>query len=76
MEKQHININIDIDDNIFKKMIFLYNALDKGWNIHKKDNSYIFKKKHQGKQEIFEDAYLSSFIKENCIIDSSFIKEM
>ena len=33
-------------------MVFLYNALDNGWSIKKKQNSYIFTKNHEGKKEI------------------------
>ena len=34
-----------IDAIQFQKMIFLYNALDDGWNIKKINDSYIFSKK-------------------------------
>jgi hypothetical protein len=56
-------------------MVFLYNALQHGWCVYKKDNCYIFKKKHEGLQEVFEESYLSTFIKENCTIDNSFLKQ-
>ena len=58
------NLN-DIDEKVFKEMIFLYNALENGWKIKKNKNTYIFSKKHENKKEIFLDSYLSSFIKEN-----------
>jgi hypothetical protein len=71
MEKQ-INIedylenkNIKIDHIIYQKMNLIYNALEEGWSIKKKDNSYIFTKKHENKKEIFEDAYLLKFLKTN-----------
>jgi hypothetical protein len=70
------NINIKIDnsfnkldtiaDNItFYKMLFLFNAINDGWSVKKKNNSYIFKKKHEGKEEIFEEDYLHKFMKTN-----------
>ena len=59
------NKNIKIDNIIFRKMNLIYNALDEGWSIKKKDNSYIFTKKHENKKEIFEDAYLLKFLKTN-----------
>ena len=31
----------------FKKIAFIFNALEKGWTIHKKNNSYIFNKKYE-----------------------------
>ena len=57
---------LEIDKIKFKKMVFLYNALDNGWSIKKKQNSYIFTKNHEGKKEIFDESYLSTFMKE-CI---------
>jgi len=57
--------NVDIDNIKFQKMMFLYNAVNDGWTIKKKENSYIFKKDHEGKKEVFLDTYLSTFIKDN-----------
>ena len=34
-------------------MIFLFNALENGWAIKKSENNYLFRKKHEGKKEIF-----------------------
>ena len=51
-------------------MIFLFNALDSGWSIKKKKDSYIFTKNHEGKKEIFDEAYLSIFMKENVNINN------
>ena len=49
----------------FQKMVFLINALDKGWSIKKIDDSYIFTKKHEGKKEVFQSDYLDKFIESN-----------
>lgn len=49
-----------------KKMIFLFNALENGWTIKKYNESYVFIKKHDGKKEILDDTYLSTFVEENC----------
>ena len=59
------NIDIEIDKIKFKKMIFLFNALENGWSIKKKKDSYIFTKNHEGKKEIFDEEYLALFMKEN-----------
>jgi hypothetical protein len=66
-------INMEVDetsnnkiDNIrFKKMLFVYNALEEGWTIKKNDESFIFYKNHEGKKEIFSESYLARFIKSN-----------
>jgi hypothetical protein len=55
--------NIDIVTKT--KMILIFNALEKGWKIKKKKNSYIFIKNHEGKKEIFLDTYIKRFIETN-----------
>ena len=59
------NNNIKIDNIKFQKMLFLFNAIEEGWSIKKKNNSYIFSKNHEGKKEVFEDNYLNKFMKTN-----------
>ena len=61
---------VDIDKIKFQKMVFLFNALDNGWSIKKRKDSYIFTKNHEGKKEEFDDAYLSIFMKENTNINT------
>lgn len=56
---------IKIDNAKFQKMSFIYNALEEGWTIKKLKDSFVFRKKHEGKKEIFDDAYLLSFMKAN-----------
>jgi hypothetical protein len=54
-------------------MAFLMNALERGWSVKKKNNEYIFSKKHEGKREVFQENYLESFIQSNLdmsILDS------
>lgn len=61
--------SLEIDKIKFQKMVFLYNALDNGWSIRKNQNSYIFKKNHEGKKEILNENYLSIFMKDNADIN-------
>ncbi len=49
----------------FQQMMFLCNALNEGWSIKKRKNSYIFTKNHEGKKEVFEETYLLDFMKKN-----------
>ena len=63
------NKKIKIDIILFKKMNLIYNALEEGWSIKKKENSYIFTKKHENKKEVFEDSYLMNFMKSNLDIN-------
>jgi hypothetical protein len=65
-----VDINIDtsnmkIDCIMLQKMIFLYNALEKGWSIKKKNNAYVFTKNHEGKKEVLLEDYLKRFMLEN-----------
>ena len=56
---------LKVDCILLQKMIFLYNALEKGWVIKKKKNVYIFTKNHEGKKEVLLDDYLKRFMFEN-----------
>jgi len=49
----------------FQKMVFIINAIEKGWSVKKIDDSYIFTKKHEGKKEIFQNDYLEKFVETN-----------
>ena len=55
--------NIDIVTKT--KMVLIFNALEKGWKIKKKNNSYIFSKNHEGKKEVLLDNYIKRFIETN-----------
>ena len=49
---------VSIDNMSLQKMGFIMNALEKGWTVKKRDDSYVFSKKHEGKKEIFmEDIF-------------------
>jgi hypothetical protein len=61
----NVNHNITVDNITLQKMSFLYNAVNDGWTIKKRNDSYIFSKNHEGKKEIFLDSYLLTFMKDN-----------
>ena len=61
---------MEIDKLKFQKMVFLFNALENGWSIKKRSESYIFTKNHEGKKEIFDESYLAIFMKENTNINN------
>jgi len=70
-----MDVDIDIETNkqidciLLQKMIFIYNALDKGWTVKKKKNAYIFTKNHEGKKEVLLDTYLKRFMMDNLDIN-------
>jgi hypothetical protein len=57
--------HISLDNRAMQKMMFVMNALDKGWSIKKRQDAFIFSKKHEGKREVFMDNYLETFISAN-----------
>ena len=59
------NEDLKVDAIKFQKMLFLFNTIEQGWSVKKQNNSYIFKKNHEGKKEILEESYLSKFMKTN-----------
>ena len=44
------------------KMRFLMNAMDDGWSIKKRDDHYIMTKRHENRQEVFEEEFLEDFV--------------
>lgn len=56
---------LNLDMKTMQKMIFIYNCLEKGWSVKKRDSRYIFQKNHEGKKEVFMEDYLDKFISEN-----------
>lgn len=67
------NVDLNVNSNKLHKMIFIFNALENGWTIKKKNKKYIFSKNNEGKKEIFSEDYLASFIKDNSNINNIFL---
>lgn len=59
------NSNFKLDPIKFQKMIFLYNTIEQGWSVKKKDGSYVFTKSVNDKKEVLADSYLLKFMKTN-----------
>ena len=65
------SVNITIDEDFspdmqtIRKMAFIYNALNDGWTVNRRNNDYIFTKKHEGRKEVYSDDYLKEFIARN-----------
>ena len=63
--KELENEKIKVDAIKFQKMLLLYNSIEQGWTIKKKQESYVFSKPHENKKEVLEDSYLMKFMKAN-----------
>ena len=48
-----------------QKMSFIHNAIDAGWSVKKREEKYIFSKKHENKKEVYLETYLQRFIESN-----------
>lgn len=59
------NNNVKVDVIQFQKMILLFNSIEQGWSVKKRDGSYVFSKPHENKKEVLEDSYLLKFMKTN-----------
>jgi hypothetical protein len=57
------DLNIEFIE--LQQMLFIHNAIDSGWAVKKRDNQYIFTKKHENKKEVYLDTYLQQFIEAN-----------
>lgn len=64
----HLPQNLEINSIEFKKMAFIFNAIEDGWEVKKKELSYVFKKRHEDKKEVFSDIYLRDFIEDNMLL--------
>jgi hypothetical protein len=59
------NENVKVDIIKFQKMLLLFNSIEQGWSVKKRDGSYVFSKPHENKKEVLEDNYLLKFMKTN-----------
>ena len=66
------NENVKIDVIKFQKMLLLFNSIEQGWSVKKRNESYVFTKNHEGKKEVLEDSYLKKFMKTNLDLNKIF----
>ena len=59
------NDNVKVDVIKFQKMLLLFNSIEQGCSVKKRNDAYVFTKNHEGKKEVLEDAYLLKFMKTN-----------
>ena len=57
--------NFKIDSIKLQKMMLLFNSIEDGWSVKKRNGSYVFSKNHENKKEVLEDSYLLKFMKTN-----------
>jgi len=59
------NVDFKVDAIKFQKMLLLYNTIEQGWSVKKRNGSYVFTKNHENKKEVLDDSYLMKFMKSN-----------
>ena len=59
------NADFKVDAIKFQKMLLLYNTIEQGWSVKKRNGSYVFTKNHENKKENLDDSYLLKFMKSN-----------
>ena len=69
-----MNIEIDgksfsYDFKKFQKMLLIFNALEDGWKIQKKNDKYYFKKNHDNDKKYFSDDILNEFLEKYLNMD-------
>jgi hypothetical protein len=64
IDKNKLDINREQKNDIYL-MIFLMNTLENGWSIRKRNDNFVFRKKHEKQKEIYSDEYLVDFLKSN-----------
>ena len=64
IDKGKLDISTEQKNDIYL-MIFLTNTLENGWSIRKKNDNYVFRRKHEKQTEIYSDEYLVHFLKSN-----------
>ena len=65
-------MNIKVDVIKFQKMMLVFNAIEQGWSVKKRGDSFVFTKSHEGKKEVLEDSYLLKFMKTNLDLHTIF----
>ena len=59
-----------VDCMTLQKMAFVYNAVQSGWTVKKKEGAYVFSRPHRGEKQIYLDNFLKRFIEENLDVEN------
>jgi hypothetical protein len=73
IENQKIDINSELKNKIYV-MHFVMNTLENGWTIRKKNDNFVFRKKHKNRDEVYSADYLINFLKITIKVDGQIDK--
>ena len=51
-----------LNNKDFSKIIFIFNAIEDGWSVKKKDGKYIFSKHKSKEKRVYHDKFLEEFV--------------
>jgi len=58
--------DMDDDEKIkYYKMLMIYNAIDDGWTVRKKNGIYKFYKRNQDRDEMLKESHIDRFLRES-----------
>ncbi len=66
------NEDLKVDAIKFQKMVLLFNSIEQGWSVKKKEGAYVFSKPHENKKEVLEDSYIMKFMKTHLDLNKVF----
>jgi len=56
---------MEIDPNLYKKMLFIHRCLTQGWTISQNNETITLSKKHNNKRKYYKKKYLQMFMQRN-----------
>ena len=56
---------VNMNEHAIQKCAFIMNALENGWKVKKRNESYIFTKRREKCKKIAKEGFLESFLEEN-----------
>ena len=62
---KNLEDNYKIDTIQFQKMVLLFNAIEEGWTVKRRKDSYVFTRNNENQIEVLHDSYLIKFMKTN-----------
>lgn len=56
---------MDVDPILFKKLVFIYNCLNRGWSVSKQGEIFTLTKKHNNNRKYYKKKFLRMFVQKN-----------
>jgi hypothetical protein len=63
-------IHVGTDTN---KMAFIFNAIETGWSVKKRNGRYIFSKKHNNESKYLKRTFINDFV--NSVVSCKSLRE-